>query len=274
MAKVNAKEVAKLRKITGAGMMDCKKALEQSEGDFEKAQEIIREKGLSIANRRSDREATEGAVIAKTTSDKKQGIIISLNCETDFVAKNDGFVALAHKIADLVLEKQPENLDALLETNIEGKSVKELVVEQTGVTGEKLELKYYDKICAERVDAYIHMGNKIASLVGLNKDIDTEAGHEVVMQVAAMNPVALNKDEVPESVMESELEIGRKQARNEGKPEELVDKIAHGKLNKFFKENTLLSQAYVKDNKKSVQQFLNEVDKDLTVTGFKRYSLG
>jgi len=274
MANITAADVNKLRKKTGAGMMDCKKALTQADGDFDKAIEIIREKGQAVAQKRSDREASEGVVFSKVTEDARKGFIISLNCETDFVAKNDDFIKLANQIIDLALDKQPNDKDELLNLELNGKSVSETIKYQTGIIGEKLELSYYDFMEAARVTPYIHMDNKLATLIGLNKDnIDQQVGKDVAMQVAAMDPVAIDKDQVPQDIVEKELEIGRKQAKAEGKPDNLVDKIAQGKLGKYMKENTLLNQEFIKDSKKSVKQYLQEQDKELTVTDFKRYSL-
>ena len=274
MAEIKAADVSKLRKMTGAGMMDCKKALQEANGDFEKATEIIRKKGQAVASKRADREASEGVVLAKATADGKQGVMIVLNCETDFVAKNENFIDFAQSILDLAAEKHPADLDALKALDLAGKPVSEAVTEQIGVIGEKLDLPFYSKISAESVTAYIHPGNMLASMVGLNKEVsDRQVGKDVAMQVAAMNPVAVNRDSVAQDIIDKELEIGREQARKEGKPEEILDKIAQGKLNKFFKENTLLDQAFVKDNKKSVSQYLQEVEKDLTCTGFIRYGL-
>jgi elongation factor Ts len=264
MSEIKAADVQKLRKSTGAGMMDCKKALQEAEGDFEKAVELIRKKGQAVANKRADREASEGVVLAKTDSTQKKGAMIVLNCETDFVAKNDGFVELASKILAIALENQPANLDELKALSMDGKKIEEIVVEQVGVIGEKLDLSYYENVAAEKVGAYIHPGNKLATLVGVNKsDVEDQMVKDVAMQVAAMNPVAVNKDAVPKDVIEKELEIGRDMARNEGKPEQILDKIAQGRLNKFFKENTLLDQAFVKDNKKTVSQYLKEANPDL-----------
>ena len=274
MADIKAADVSKLRKMTGAGMMDCKQALQEANGDFEKATEIIRKKGKSVANKRADREATEGVVLARTTADGKQGVMIVLNCETDFVAKNENFIAFAQSILDLAAEKQPADIAALKALDLSGKSVEEAVTDQVGVIGEKLELPFYNKIDAASVTAYIHPGNMLASMVGLNQEIaDTQVGKDVAMQIAAMNPVAVNRDGVTQNVIDKELEIGREQARKEGKPEAILDKIAEGKLNKFFKESTLLDQAFVKDNKKTVTQYLQEVEKELTVTGFVRFGL-
>jgi len=272
MAQITAAEVNKLRKMTGAGMMDCKKALVEAEGDFDKAQQIIREKGMAVANKRSDREASEGVVLAKAEGNK--GAIIALNCETDFVAKNEDFVKLAQTILETALKNSPADLESLFNMEIEGTKISDKIVEQTGVIGEKIDLTYFDRVEAEEVSAYIHSDKKLATLVGLNKaGIEEQVGKDVAMQVAAMDPVAVNKDQVSKDVIEKELEIGRNQALAEGKPAEMIDKIAQGKLGKFFKESTLLSQAFIKDNKMTVEQYLQQADKDLTVTEFKRFSI-
>lgn len=274
MAEIKAVDVAKLRKMTGAGMMDCKKALQEADGDFDKATEIIRKKGQAVANKRADREATEGVVLAKASGDGTKGFIIVLNCETDFVAKNDDFIKFAESILDLTLENQPANLEELKTLSLGGKTVSDAVTEQIGIIGEKLELSFYDTIDAAQVTAYIHPGNKLASLIGLNQAVsNVQIGKDVAMQVAAMSPVALDKDDVPQDIQDKEIEIGKEQARKEGKPEAILEKIAMGKLNKFFKENTLLNQDFVKENKKSVKQYLQEIDKELTVTGFVRFGL-
>lgn len=274
MAEVTAADVAKLRKACGAGMMDCKNALVESKGDFEKAIELIRERGKAIANKRADREAGEGVVLAKANASGSLGAMVALNCETDFVAKNASFIALAQSILDVAVEKNPANLDALKALEIDGRKIADLVMVQSGVTGEKFELSFYDKIEAAKVVPYIHPGNKLATLVGLNKaDVDTQIGKDVAMQIAAMNPVAVDKDFVSEETRKKEFEIGREQARLEGKPENMLDKIAEGKLQKFFKESTLLNQDFVKDNKVTVRQYLQQINKELTVTSFKRVSL-
>ncbi len=273
MAQITAADVSKLRKTTGAGMMDCKKALEEADGNFDKAIEIIRKKGQAIANKRADRDASEGVVLAKVTGDATQGVMIVLNCETDFVAKNDNFIKFATSILDTALAEKPADLDALKQLKLDDKTVAEKVVEQIGVIGEKLDLAYYDKIEAAQVIPYIHPGNKLATLVGLNKAVDIQVGKDIAMQIAAMSPVAIDKADVPADVIEKEKEIGKEQARREGKPENMLDKIAEGKVNKFFKESTLLNQDFTKDNKLSVRQYLQNTDKELTVTEFKRYSL-
>ncbi|MDR2886755.1 MAG: translation elongation factor Ts [Bacteroidales bacterium] len=272
MAVINAADVARLRKVTLAGMMDCKKALEEAEGNFDKAIEIIRKKGQAVANKRADRDATEGIVIAKTNG--KLGIMTVLNSETDFVAKNADFAGLAGKIADIALQNNPINLEALLTMPLEGTTVAEKVVEFVGIIGEKLELSYYEKVEAEHVQVYIHPGSRLATVVGFSKaGIDEQVYKDVAMQVAAMNPVAVDKDSVPENVIAQEIEIGREQARRDGKSEDMLDKIAQGKLAKFFKESTLLNQEFVKDNKITIKQYLQSAHKDLTVTAFKRFTL-
>jgi len=274
MATITATDVAKLRRVTLAGMMDCKKALEEADGDFNKAIEIIRKKGQAVANKRADREATEGVVLSKVTSDGKHGVIIVLNSETDFVAKNSDFINLAYRILDIALAKNADNLETLKALPMEDSTVDRKVIEFMGIIGEKLELSYFDKIEAAYVQAYIHPGNKLATLVGF-----TKAGHslqvykDVAMQVAAMNPVAIDKDDVPPAIIAQEIEIGKEQARRDGKPENMLEKIAQGKLGKFFKESTLLNQEFIKDNKQTIGQYLKSVDKELSVTGFRRFTL-
>lgn len=274
MANISSADVAKLRRVTLAGMMDCKKALEEANGDFDKAIEIIRKKGQAVANKRSDREATEGVVLSKVSSNGKLGAMIVLNSETDFVAKNADFIALANKILDLAIAQSPASLDELKSLTLEGGKVGDKVVEYIGIIGEKLDLSYFDKVEADHVQAYIHPGNKLAVLAGFNKaGVDIQVYKDVAMQIAAMNPVALDKESVPQRVIDQELEIGREQARRDGKPEEMIDKIAQGKLTKFYKESTLLNQDFIKDNKMTIKQYLQSAAKDLTVTDFKRYSL-
>ena len=247
MSNISAADVAKLRRLTGAGMMDCKKALEEAAGDFEKAQELIRKRGQAIANKRADREASEGVVLARTTADGKTGMMISLNCETDFVAKNADFIALGNKILDAALKTGPADLEGLKNITVDGKKASELVLEKSGITGEKFELTFFSSISAPAVQAYIHPGNKLATMVGFSKaGIDVQVYKDVAMQVAAMNPVSLDKDDVPEKILAQELEIAKEQARREGKPADMLDKIAQGKLNKFFKEGTLMNQEFIK----------------------------
>jgi elongation factor Ts len=274
MATINAADVAKLRRVTLAGMMDCKKALEESDGNFDKAIEIIREKGQAVANKRADREATEGVVLAKVAPNGMLGVITVLNSETDFVAKNAKFQELANKIIEIALAKNPADLEALKVLPMENGTVGGKIIEFVGIIGEKLDLSYFEKIEAPQVQAYIHPGNRLATLVGFTKaGLDVQVYKDIAMQVAAMNPVAVDKADVPEKIVAQELEIGREQARLDGKPEEMLDKIAQGKLAKFFKESTLLNQEFVKDNKQTIGQYLKSVNKDLSVTGFKRFTL-
>jgi elongation factor Ts len=274
MADISAADVARLRRATLAGMMDCKKALEEADGNFDKAVEIIRKKGQAVANKRADREATEGVVLSKASGDGKSGVILVLNSETDFVAKNADFIRLATAILDIAVASKPATIEELKSLTLDGMKIGDKVVEYVGIIGEKLDLSYYEKIEAEHVHAYIHPGNRLATIVGFTKaGADIQVYKDVAMQVAAMNPVAVDKDSVPESVVAQEIEIGREQARRDGKPEEILDKIAQGKLSKFFKESTLLNQDFVKDNKMTIRKYLQSIDKDLTVTAFKRYTL-
>ncbi len=275
--KISASDVKKLRDMTGSGMMDCKKALTEAGGDFEKAIEILRKKGEKVAGKRADREATEGAVIALVSDDKDRGVIVKLSSETDFVAKNEDFIKLATRIAEIALENHPATREELLNLPYDnGISIGDKVNEQVGVIGEKIEVANYETIEAPLVAPYIHMGNKAAVLVGLSKSDEAyyDPGRDVAMQVAAMRPVAVDKDGVDQSTIDKEIEIGKEQARQEGKPEQILEKIALGKLNKFFKDNTLLNQQFVKNNKMTVADYLRSVDKDLTVTDFKHVELG
>ena len=274
MAEIKASDVGKLRKMTGAGMMDCKKALTEAQGDFDNAVKLIRERGLAIANKRADKEATEGACVTKVSADGKFAVALTINCETDFVAKNDDFLGFANQIADIAIANKCASMEDLMACDFEGKPLNEQILVKSGVVGEKLDLSKYETLVGEFVVPYIHSNNKIATLVALNKVVDAQVGRDVAMQIAAMNPVSLDKDDVPAEIIERELEIGRQQAANEGKPEAMLDKIAQGKLGKFFKESTLLQQAFIKDGKMSVIQYLQSVDKDLTATAFKRFSLG
>jgi len=274
MAKITAAEVNKLRKTTGAGMMDCKNALVEAEGDFEKAIEVLRKKGQKVAAKRADRESSEGAAIAKVNEGNTTGVIISLNCETDFVAKNDSFVNLANDLAKIALGY--DSKEAFLAADFNGLSVQDKLTEQTGVIGEKIEIGGFDKLSAAFVGSYIHAGNKIATLVGLSAAVEGAAiaAKDVAMQAAAMNPVALNEEGVDQSVIDKEIEIAKDQLRQEGKPEAMLDNIAKGKLKRFFKDNTLVNQDFIKDSKQSVAQYVKSVDPDLTVTGFARVALG
>ncbi len=274
---ISAADVNKLRLQTGAGMMDCKKALTESNGDFEAAVDYLRKKGAKVAASRQDRDAAEGAVIAKTTADGKRGIIIELNCETDFVAKNSNFVDFANSIADLAIEKNPATIEELVSLTLDGVKLSDAILDQTGKIGEKIGVSKYEILTAEKVVAYIHAGNRLGVLVAMNSDAAgkaNDAGKDVAMQIAAMNPVAVDKDGVDANIIEREIEIAKDQIRAEGKPEEMVEKIAVGKLNKFYKDSTLLNQEFVKDSSKSVAQMLNDIEKGLTVSAFKRVVLG
>ncbi|MEH6680528.1 MAG: translation elongation factor Ts [Sediminicola sp.] len=274
MVKITAAEVNKLRQTTGAGMMDCKKALVEAEGDFEKAIEILRKKGQKVAANRADRESTEGAAIAKVNAAQNTGVVISLNCETDFVAKNDTFITLANELAELALNFDTK--EDLLAADFKGISVQEKLIEQTGVIGEKVEIGGFGKLSAPFVGSYIHAGNKIATLVGLSAAVNgaEAAAKDVAMQAAAMNPVALDEEGVDQSIIDKEIEIAKDQLRQEGKPEAMLDNIAKGKLQRFFKDNTLVNQDFIKDSKVSVAQYIKSVDSDLKVTGFIRVALG
>ena len=276
MAKITASDVNALRKKTGAGMMDCKNALTEADGNQEKAIEILRKKGQKVAAKRADRDAAEGVIIAKVSSDGTFGAVVRISSETDFVAKNQEFIDFVTSIADKAVEEKAESADALKAVDLNGRTIEESLLDQVGKIGEKIELVDYKMISSPAVYAYIHQGNRLATIMGLNKadvtDIAT-IGKEVNMQIAAMAPIALDKDGVDASIVKTEIEIGMDQARQEGKPESLLEKIAMGKLNKFYKENTLLNQAFVRNNKQTVAQYLKEADKDLTVSEFYRLAL-
>jgi elongation factor Ts len=278
--QISAADVNKLRQQTGAGMMDCKKALTETNGDFEAAIDFLRKKGAKVAASRQDRESNEGVVIARTSADFKTGVIIELNCETDFVAKNAEFIAFANQIANAAVEAKPATIDELLALDIDvetgRQTISEVIIEKTGKIGEKIGVSKYEVANGEKVVAYIHGNFRLGVLVALTAggDAAEEAGKDVAMQIAAMNPIALDKDGVDASLIERELEIAKDQIRAEGKPEAMIEKIAAGKLNKFYKDSTLLNQEFVKDSSKSVAQFLDGVEKGLTVTAFKRVALG
>ena len=274
--KISAADVKKLRDNTGAGMMDCKKALTEAKGDFDKAVEYLRKKGQKVSDKRADREANEGVVIATISDDMTKGVVVKLSSETDFVAKNEDFINLTKKIADHALNLFPSKIEDLLSSDFEGVTLKDKILERVAAIGEKIELANYEKLEAPMVVSYIHMGNKAGVILGLNKDGESliEAGRNVAMQVAAMKPIALDKSGVDATVIEKEIEIGMEQARREGKPEQMLEKIAMGKLNKFYKERTLLNQIYVKDGKQSVSDYLKSVEGSLTVTDFKHVKLG
>jgi len=272
---ITAADVNKLRQITGAGMMDCKKALTEANGDFDAAIDILRKQGQKVAAKRADRDATEGLVIAKTNADNTKGVLVCVNCETDFVAKNADFTAMAERMASIALEKGLNSVEALKGAAYDsnGQTIAEKLIEQTGVIGEKIDVSACSEVSAPFVYAYNHPGNKVASIVGLNKAGFDTAAKDVAMQIAAMGPIALNKESVPQSVVDKEIEIGKDLAIQEGKPADMAEKIALGRLNKFFKESTLLAQEFIKDNKMSVEQYLQSQDKGLTATDFKRHSL-
>ena len=273
MSKISAADVNKLRKATGAGMMDCKKALVEAEGDFDTAVEVLRKKGQKVAANRADRDSSEGAVIARVSDDATVGVIVSVNCETDFVAKNESYVTLSNQLADVALAH--DSLDSFLAADFNGMSVADKLTEQTGVIGEKIEIGGFERLEGAFIGSYIHAGNKIATLTSLSAVVDgaAEAAKNVAMQVAAMNPIALNEEGVDAATVEKEIEIAKDQLRQEGKPEAMLDNIAKGKLNRFFKDNTLVNQAYIKDGKQSVSDYVKSVDAELTITGFKRVAL-
>tara|TARA_Y100000389_G_scaffold33289_1_gene28332 strand:- start:7425 stop:8249 length:825 start_codon:yes stop_codon:yes gene_type:complete len=273
MTKISASEVNKLRKMSGAGIMDCKNALVESNGDFDLAIEILRKKGQKVAAKRAERESSEGAVIAKVDSDCQNGVIISLNCETDFVAKNDGFISLANELADLALNSN--SIEEFLNSTIDSMTVSEKLVQQTGVIGEKLVVGNFEKLSAAYVGKYIHAGNKIATLSGFSSSSNgiEEIAKNVAMQAAAMNPIALDENGVDKSTIDKEIEIAKDQLRQEGKPEGMLDNIAKGKLKRFFKDNTLVNQDFIKDGKQSVAAYVKSNDSNLNITGFKRVAL-
>ena len=273
---ISASDVNKLRQSTGAGMMDCKKALTEAEGDFEKAIDLLRKKGQKVAASRSDRDANEGVIIAKTNANHTSGAIVMVNCETDFVAKNEDFTGFVNNIAQLAIDKKPASIEELKSISYDGTKVTvgDKITEYVGKIGEKIDLTRYELVEAPSVTAYIHPGNRLATVVGFNKpNVTAEILKDVAMQIAAMSPVAVDKGDVDPKLLEREIEIAKDQIRQEGKPEDMVEKIAQGKIAKFYKESTLLNQEFIKDSKKSVAQYLKEADNGLTVTGFKRFSL-
>ena len=274
MANITAADVNKLRQITGAGMMDCKKALVEAEGDFDKAIEILRKKGQKVAANRSDRESTEGAAIAFVNADKTQGVVITLNCETDFVGKNEGFVALAHQMAEKAINFATK--EEFLASDFGGMTVADKLIEQTGVIGEKIEIGSFEKLEGAFIGSYIHAGNKIAVITALSANVEgaDEAAKNVAMQAAAMNPISLDEAGVDQSIIDKEIEIAKEQLRAEGKPEAMLDNIAKGKIQRFYKDNTLVNQDYIKDGSMSVSKYIDSVSKGLTITGFKRVALG
>jgi elongation factor Ts len=277
MVNITAADVNKLRQMSGAGMMDCKKALQETEGDFDKAIDYLRKKGQKVAAKRADRDANEGIVLSKASEDHTYAGLIMVNCETDFVGKTEDFKKFAHDLLNHCIKSRPATMEAITAMQLEGHTVEEKLNEMLGKTGEKIQIAHYEFLEAPFVSAYNHHGNRLATIIGMNKK-DTkdikEIAHELAMQVAAMNPVAIDKENVSQETIDREIEIGKEQARQEGKPEEMLEKIATGKLTKFFKDSTLLNQDFVRDTKKTVRQYLAENDKDLQVTGFRRLMLG
>ncbi|MBC8045302.1 MAG: elongation factor Ts [Fimbriimonadaceae bacterium] len=273
---ISASDVNKLRQITGAGMMDCKKALTETNGDFEAAIDWLRKRGQKVSEKRADREVNEGVVIARVNDDKSYGIILSVGCETDFVAKNEDYGIFANAIADIAMKNKPADKEALLNLQMAENTVAEKIAEQVGKIGEKIEIADYALLTGETVIAYNHSNGKVGVLVALNKKGETAeaTGKDITMQIAAMNPIAIDKSDVPEEVKQREMEIGKEQARAEGKPEAILEKIAMGKLEAYYKDSTLLNQKFVKDNSKTIKEVLTGTDKDLTVTAFKRVALG
>lgn len=274
MATVTAADVNKLRQQTGAGMMDCRKALVESDGDFEKAVDYLRKKGQKVSALRSDRETREGAVIAKTASDGKSGAIVCVSCETDFVAKNQEFIDFAQAVTDLALASKPSGLEALLTSQLDGTPIQTRIDELVAKIGEKITLSRYEQVSGEHVSSYIHGNYRIGVLVGFNQAISAEDARNVAMQIAAMNPVAVDAASVPADVLAREREIAVEQVKAEGKPAEMAEKIAQGKVNKFLKESTLAGQAFVKDPNLTVADYLKSLSPELKVLGFKRVQLG
>lgn len=269
---VTMADIQKLRKMTGAGMMDCKNALAEVDNDFDKAMEIIRKKGQAVAAKRSDRDASEGCVLAKSNGDF--AAVIALKCETDFVAKNEDFVALTNEILDAALAAKCQTLEEVKALSLDKGTVQDAVTDRSGITGEKMELDGYGVVEGPTTAFYIHPGNRLATVVSFNKaGVASEVAHEVAMQIAAMNPVAVDDAGVPQEMLETEKKIAAEKAREEGKPENMIERIAEGRIKKFYKEMCLLNQDYVKDPKMTVAQFLKNADKELTVLSFKRYTL-
>ena len=274
---ISAKEVNELRQKTGSGMMDCKKALVEAGGDFDKAIDILRKKGQKVSAARSNRETSEGIVIYKLSSNEDKASILSFTCETDFVAKNEDFQELASRILDTAFENNFSSVEEILSSKLDSLTIEQEIVNLIGKIGEKIELRQFENLEGEKIVPYIHAGNKLGVLVSLvnTSSVDyVSAGKDVAMQIAAMNPIALNKDGVDQSVIDKEIEIGKEQAIKEGKPENIVEKIAQGKLQKFFKENTLLSQPFVKDNSMTIESYLGTFSSDLKVDKFLRVSIG
>ena len=272
-ATITAADINKLRQATGAGMLDCRKALTESNGDFEAAIDWLRKQGQKVAAKRSDREAKEGVILAKTTADNKAGIVICISCETDFVSKNADFVAFAQSISDAAVANNVRSAEELNQITINGARVADMINDKLAAIGEKIEISKFERVEAPFVASYIHGANRMGVLVGLSME-SAEAGKDVAMQIAAMNPLAVDETSIPADVIEREKNIAIEVVKAEGKPAEMAEKIAMGKLNKFFKDNTLMAQAFVKDANKSVADYLKSIDADLKVTEFKRVALG
>ncbi|MBP1652694.1 MAG: translation elongation factor Ts [Bacteroidetes bacterium] len=273
-ATITAADVNKLRQQTGAGMMDCRKALVESDGDFEKAVDYLRKKGQKVAALRSDRETKEGVIIAKTAADGQTGVVVALGCETDFVAKNEDFIKFAQSLVDLALTSGVNTVEELGAASLDGATVNDKVNDQVAKIGEKITLARFEKITAASVTAYIHGNYRMGVLVGFNEAVAEEVGKDVAMQIAAMNPIAVDAAGVSEDLIAREKAIALEQIAAEGKTGDMAEKIAMGKVNKFFKDNTLLQQAFVKDNNKTVADYLKSVSAGLKVTGFSRIALG
>lgn len=273
---ITAADVNKLRQMTGSGMMDCKNALVEAEGDFDKAIDILRKKGQKIAAKRADRNANEGYVVAKTNADNTFGIVLMVNCETDFVGKTADFTGYANALAELAIEKHITTKEDMLKAEFKGQTVEASLTEMSGKTGEKVEMNGFASLEKPFVNAYNHMGNRLAVIVGFNKggEAIAQTAHEIAMQIAAMNPLGVTEKDIPQNIVDHELELAREQVRNEGKPENMVEKIAQGKLNKFFKENTLLHQEFIRDTKMNVAEYMQKADKELACEGFFRIQLG
>ena len=271
--KITATEVNNLRKSTGAGMMDCKKALVEANGDHEKAIEILRKKGQKVAANRADRESSEGVVLLKINKEKSEGVIISLNCETDFVAKNKDFLNFATEILNIA--ENVNSIDDLLNSKMGSLIIADKLVEQTGIIGEKIEIGNFQKLSGKYIGGYVHAGNKIASLVALSDSLSfsEEVSKNVAMQVAAMNPLALNENSVDSNIVDKETQIIKEQLIKEGRPENIIASIVIGKLKRFYKDNTLVNQSYIKDSKISVEDYVKSLDKDLSIKSFVRVSL-
>lgn len=275
-ATISAADVNKLRQQTGTGMMDCKKALVEANGDFEVAIDILRKKGQKIAANRQDREAKEGYVYGKTSSDGKHGVIVAVCCETDFVAKNADFIKYGESILEVAMKNNPSSIEELKSLQLGNQTVGESLIDQMGKIGEKIDVVDFQNVHTDKVVVYNHPGYKLSSMVGFNMTDDkiSEAGRDVAMQVAAMAPVAIDKDDVDPKLIEREMEIAKEQIRAEGKPDNMIDKIAQGKINKFFVEYTLLNQQFIKDEKKTIRQYLESINKNLKITEMKRVKIG